>query len=340
MRRPDLLLTVVIAIFAGCTREHTNAQTSPALAPVRVQVVPVQHTLAPAPTEITGTVRPIERAVIAAKISATIESLPLTLGQAVKRGELLARLVAPEFGARLAQARAQLNQAEREEKRNRELAATGADTADAARAAADRLRAARAAVAEAEAMLAYTEIRAPYDGRIAQKLAYAGDLASPGQTLLVLESSASLQIEAAVPASLAAGLTLGANVTARVAEIAAPFNCAVAEIAAAADAATHTVLVKLTLPATDTALSGRAARIELAGPVFETLSVPASAVTRFGQMERVFVVTNGCAQLRLVKTGVLSGDRIEILSGVAAGENIVVAPPGALHDGQSVTLAP
>ena len=341
MRRPPLaLLAVVVATLAGCGREHPGASTEPALASVRVQVAPVQRELTPASVEITGTVRPVERAVIAAKISATIESLPLILGQAVKRGDLLARLVAPELAARLAQARAHLEQAEREERRNRELAATGADTADAVRAAAERLRAARATVAEAEALLAYTEIRAPYDGRIAQKLAYVGDLASPGQPLLVLENSGALQIETAVPASLATTLALGADVPVQISSAAVPTVARVAEIAGAADPATHTVLVKLDLPSPDAAWSGRAARVELRGAPAEALFLPATCVTALGQIERVFVVTAGHAQLRLVKTGATRGDRIEILSGVSAGENVVIAPPGTLRDGQPVTTAP
>ena len=138
----------------------------------------------------------------------------------------------------------------------------------------------------------------------------------------------------------AAALTLGTRLNVRVAEVAAPFRCSIAEIAAAADSATHTVLVKLALPATDAALSGRAARTELAGPATETLSVPTSAVTRFGQMERVFVVADGRAQLRLVKTGATRGERIELLAGAAAGETVVVAPPPTLRDGQAVTSAP
>lgn len=328
-----------VAALAGCSRGSASA---PALvsASVRVQVAPVQREIAPALVEVPGTVRPVERAVIAAKISGTIESLPLTLGQTVKRGELLARVAAPELTARLAQTRAQLEQAVREEKRNRELAATGADTADAARAAAERLRVAQAAVSEPEAMLAYTEIHAPYDGRVAQKLAYPGDLATPGSPLLVLESSAALQVEVPVPASLAAGLALGTALSVHLAGVANPFACTVAEIAAAADSATHTVLVRLALPATDAPLSGRAVRIELPGPPTEALLVPASAVTRFGQMERIFVVADGRAQLRLVKTGATRGDRIELLAGAAAGESVVAAPSATLHDGQPVTSAP
>jgi RND family efflux transporter MFP subunit len=341
VRAPPLpFLAAGFILLVGCTRQPTDSLTATTQAPVRVQVASIQGDPIATIVEITGTVRPAERAVIAAKISGVIESLPLTLGQTVQRGELLVRLAAPELAARLAQTRAQLDRAEREEKRERDLAATGADTADAARAATERLRAARAALAEAEAMLAYTEIHAPYDGRVAQKLAYPGDFASPGQPLLVLESTAPLQIEAAVPASLATTLALGAPLSASVSNVATPFRCVVAEIAAAADPTTHTVLVKLALSASDAALSGRAARVELPGPRAETLLVPVNAITRLGQMERVFVVTGGKAQLRLVKTGATHGDRVELLAGVSAGEQFVVAPPATLHDGQPVAAAP
>ncbi len=338
--RSTLLSFLALVSLAGCSREHSGPPAESALASVRVQVATVQREIAPAIVETTGTVRPAEHAVLAAKISGIIESLPLTLGQSVKHGELLAHLAAPEVAARLAQARAQFETAQREERRNRELAATGAETDDAARAAAERLHAARAAVEEAEAMLAYMDIRAPYDGRVAQKFAYAGDLATPGQPLLVLESSAALRVEAPVPASLAATLALGAELPVQIADVPAPTIGRVAEIAAAADSATHTVLVKLDLPSPDAVWSGRAARLALRGSPVETLLLPASCVSRFGQMERVFVVIAGHAQLRLVKTGAIRGERIELLSGVAAGENVIVAPIGTLHDGQPVTSAP
>ena len=143
-----------------------------------------------------------------------------------------------------------------------------------------------------------------------------------------------------MPASLAPSLRLGTELEVCVTDIATPFHCAVAEISAAADSTTHTVLVKLALPATDAWLSGRVAHVKLSGPAAERLLVPASAVSRFGQMERVFVVQEGRTQLRLVKTGATHGDRVELLAGVAAGENVVVAPPAILRDGQPVTLAP
>lgn len=329
---------MAILSLSSCSRKRAEAP-APALTSVRVQVTTVQREVAPAIIEVPGIVRPAERATIAARIPGVIETLSVTLGQSVKRGELLVGLATPELSARLAQARVQLEQAEREEKRNRELASSGADTADAARAAAERLRSASAAVAESEAMLAYAKICAPYDGRVAQKLVYAGDLATPGLPLLVFERASALQVEAAVPASLAPALMLGAEFAIQVSSVAAPTTGTVTEIAAAADPVSHTVLVKLDLSSPDPAWSGRTVRVQLRGEPAETLLVPTGCVSRFGQIERVFVVADTKAVLRLVKTGALHGDRIELLAGVTAGETIVLAPPGTLRDGQPILAA-
>ena len=59
-----------------------------------------------------------------------------------------------------------------------------------------------------------------------------------------------------------------------------------------------------------------------------------------GQMELVFVVVNGHAQLRIVKTGKRIGDEVELVSGVDAGEQVVMDGAGTLVDGQPLTIKP
>jgi hypothetical protein len=73
-------------------------------------------------------------------------------------------------------------------------------------------------------------------------------------------------------------------------------------------------------------------------PVGETsaLRVPATAVTQRGQMELVFIVSDGKAQLRIVKTGKRLGNEVELVSGVSAGERVVVENLAGLVDGQPV----
>jgi hypothetical protein len=78
----------------------------------------------------------------------------------------------------------------------------------------------------------------------------------------------------------------------------------------------------------------------VAMPVGETsaLRVPASALVQRGQMELVFIVSDGKVQLRLVKTGKRIGNEVELVSGVAAGEKIIAENVAGLIDGQPVEV--
>lgn len=291
--------------------------------------------------EVTGTVRPVQRAVIAAKVMGTIEQLSVTLGQRVRTGELLLQISAGEIGARVAQAKSQFNAASRDLERERALLQKGASTADMVKGLEDRFAAAQAMVREAEVMLGYVRIQAPFDGVVTRKMANAGDLASPGGPLLELEGASGFQIEVGLPDSLAAGLPAGSSLRVDVPVAAVSFTGQIAELSSAADASAHTVTAKISIPAGTAVRSGQFARVQVPGAPVKALLVPAEAVTRLGQIERVFVTgSDNRALLRLVKTGGTRGDRIEVLSGLDDGERVVVAPPVGLREGQALEFQP
>lgn len=325
-------------LLTGCARHENSAvRTDRPPLPVRVAVVSVEQF--PVFLEVPATVRPAERAIIASKLTGTVETFPLGLGQAVAAGDVLLTLSAPETEARLRQARAQLAEATRAAERERALVAKGAAAPDAQRDADDRLRIVQASAAEAEAMLSYATVRAPFAGVITEKYLLVGDLATPGLPLLVLESTAHLRAEGAIPENAATGLRLGTPLAVAVEDGAAFVTGHIEEISGAADPVSRSIRVKVALPE-GSARSGQFARLRVSHAKADTLLVPASAVTRFGQMERIFVLEQGRALLRLVKTGRGIDDRIEILAGLNAGEQVVLSPPAALRDGQPVTITP
>jgi membrane fusion protein, multidrug efflux system len=189
-------------------------------------------------------------------------------------------------------------------------------------------------------MLGYATVRAPFDGVIAQKFANACDFASPGFPLLTLEGTADFQVEAPVPDSLTDRLTSGVELTIEVPAVGTTFTGKLAELSSAADANAHTVLAKISVPASVAVRSGQFARVQVPGAPVATTLVPASAVARLGQMERVFVAAeNNRSVLRLVKTGAVRGDFVEILSGLDQGERVVVAP-ATLREGQPLEVLP
>jgi RND family efflux transporter MFP subunit len=330
-------LAAVLAL-AGCGRHsESSSAAASSLPPAKVRVAIVQTERLPDITVVAGVIRPVQRAQIAAKVMGAIEEMPVTLGQHVKTGDVLVKISAGEISARVAQAQSQLNAARRDLERERSLLKQGASTADMVRGLEDRFAAAEAQVREAETMLSYATVRAPFDGVIARKSASAGDLASPGFPLLELEGTDGFQVEAAVPDSLAAGLKPDTKLVVEVPALDTSFEARLAELSSAADPNAHTVLAKLAVPADARVRSGQYARIQVPGSPVASLTVPAGAVSAMGQMERVFVTgADGRTALRLVKTGATRNDRVEILAGLDAGERVVVEPPAGLREGQPV----
>ncbi len=322
-------------LAAGCHRETPPPASAPAVA---VRVAEVRATTEQRRTELPGNVRAVERAVVAPKVMGTIASLSISLGQSVKKGDVLARISANEINARLAQAEAGLGQARRDLERETGLLAKGASAAETVRSMEDRVRLMEATVAEARTMLTYTTITAPFDGVIARRLVNEGDLASPGVPLLEIENPAQQRVEVEVPDGLAA-VAVGAEAPVRIGELELPGR--VAEVSPALDPVARTFLAKVDLPAGAAVRSGQFARVSWPAGEGRALVVPATAVTAFGQMERAFVVADQKAVLRLVKTGARHGETVEILAGLAAGERVVADPAAAnLRDGQPVEVKP
>ena len=193
-------------------------------------------------------------------------------------------------------------------------------------------------MAEAQTLLGHAKIVAPFAGMITRKLADVGDLAAPGKLLLELEDPTALRLEADVPEALIDRLKTGARFKIRISSLTNELEGITSEITPVADPGSRTFLVKFDLPQAEGLRVGQFGRAQI--PVGEgaALRVPASALIQRGQMELVFVATEGRAQLRLVKTGKRVGGEIEVVSGISAGEKVVSDGATNLTDGQPLTI--
>jgi membrane fusion protein, multidrug efflux system len=327
-------------LLASCGRHEaaTHEPTALPTAAVRVQVARLQpHTAA---EEVVGTVRSKLRAMVEAKISGRLLEYTAIPGTKVKKSDLLARLENQEIQAKVDQARAMLEQAQSDFSRQKQLIESKATTRQDFDAAEARVKVTAASVSEAETLAGYARVTAPFDGVITRKLADVGDLAMPGKPLLEIEAPTALRFEADLPEAMLDRMSLGARMQVRIAALPQPLEAVVSEIAPVADPVSRTFLVKLDLPAADGLRTGQFGRVAV--PVAETklLLVPAASVIRRGQMELLFVVKEGHALLRLVKTGKVLSDGIEILSGLEEGERVVINDAAKLIDGQPVTIQP
>jgi len=337
MKAP-LLLAAVAFVLAACGRREAP-QMAEALPAASVRAEAVQLATHPAREEVVGTVRAKLRAAIEAKVSARIESLLVAPGQPVRTGDVLAQLDAREIQAKLDQALAVREQAVRDLERARTLLAQKISTQAEFDAAQARERVAAGAAKEAETMLGYTKITAPFDGIVTRKLANVGDLAAPGRAIVEVEDPRALRFEADVPEALIANVKAGAAMPVRAGSGPA-MEALVAEMAPVADPASRTFLVKLDLPSAPGVRSGQFGRVLVPTGEVSSIRVPAAALVTRGQMEFVVVVAQQRAELRIVRTGKRTGGEIELLSGVSPGERIVVEGAAELRDGQPLVVKP
>jgi membrane fusion protein, multidrug efflux system len=342
MKKPEVSLLFLTAglmavLPAGCGKAP-NAAEPASLPAAAVRLQTVESRQRAATEDVVGTVRARLRSVIEAKVSGKIDKMLVVPGQQVKAGELLAELDAREIQARADQARAVRQQAEADLKRltslweQKILSQSELDNAQA------KFRIADASALEADTLLGYTKVTAPFAGVITRKHADVGDLASPGKPLLELEDSRTLRLEADVPEAVVGKLTLGDKLVVRIAALETELEGVISEIAPAADPNSRTFLVKLDLPSPPGLRAGQFGRVAMPVGRTTTLRVPVSAVVQRGQMEMVFVAKGDRAEMRLVKTGRRIGDEIELVSGVEAGEKVVAEGAAGLLDGQPLSI--
>lgn len=329
-----LLLLSTTPALAGA------ADTKEASAPVPVSVTTASEGEIPVLAEIVGTVQSAERAAIAAKVTGVITRMSVLLGSTVQTGDLLIAISAEEISARLNQAEAELARAKRNLEREQNLLLKNAATAETVKSMQDLHAIAQAGYREAKTMLGYTTITAPFAGVVTRKNVNTGDLATPGTVLLQIENNQRLQVTTAVPESLVLQIRTGDVLTVKVPAASVVVKGIVTEIGSAADPSSRTAPVTLDLPANPNLRSGQFARVLVPGKEGKTLLIPATALVPSGQMDRVFVVSEERARLRLVRTGRSHDGLIEILSGLEAGETVVVSNNQRLVNGQRLQIQP
>jgi len=336
-----LILCGVILLTPACKGKEAAEHAQPAPMPVQeVRVVSAAAQAAPHQNEVVGTVTAAESATVAAKVTGVISSLPISVGSAVRQGQMLVKISAAEINAPLAQSDTQLAQARRNLEREQRLLAKDASTRETVKNLEEAVRLAETAQQQAQTMVGYTTITAPISGLVAQKFANVGDLATPGAPLLTIENNNRLQVAVPVPEDLLAQVKSGDILPLTIPAAAFTGPGKVVEIAPATDPTSRTATVKLAVTAPGLR-PGQFARVTLPGTgAANTISLPATAVIAFGQMEKIFVVESGSAHLRLVRTGERHDGRVEILSGLSGSEQVVSEGAARLSDGQAVQVQP
>lgn len=326
-----------------------------------LKAAPAQAAVGMAASAFDGVVEAVRQTVVAAQVSGAVVQLDAKVGDRVSAGQLLLRIdaraadqTAAASEAQVQAARASLELATQDFARQKQLfqknyiSQAALDHAESAfKSAQAQASAQRAQAGAARTQSGFYTVRAPFAGVIAELPVALGDMAMPGRPLLTLYDPAALRVTAAVPQSVAAQTTAGLSPRIELPgqpAASAWLTPARLQLLPTVDAATHTLQLRADLPVNLASLPGIVpgmfARLWLilppaqakagAGPALATLSVPLQAIVRRAEMTGLYVLSpDGKPALRQVRLGRVDGDRVEILSGLMAGEPVVADPQSA-----------
>jgi RND family efflux transporter MFP subunit len=191
----------------------------------------------------------------------------------------------------------------------------------------------------ARQQLADSILVAPFDGAIRERRAAAGDYVAAGQTIAVLVRMHPLRLRLPVPEREAVGLAVGQEVRLKVEGDPAQYIGRLARISPAISEDSRTLAVEAEVPNLDGRLKpGSFARAEIVVRSNEpAILVPASSIVTFAGVDKVIGVSGDTTREQQIKKGRRSGDQVEILAGVKAGDPVVVEP-GNLVSGEKVRV--
>lgn len=354
MGSPTPRLALLIGLLlAGCPSADEAAEDEAVERVVSISASTAATDVVVDPVIVTGVVKPKREVVIAAEGSGRVIDLPAALGRRVARGEELARLDSAVQRAQLDQARAQADQAaaglelaEAELARVQELHGQGASTDRDLEAASIQVRtsraqhtAAAAAVRLAERAVSDTTLRAPFAGTISMVRLELGALVGPGTAAFGLVDLSETKIGLGVAGREVPLLQEGQPARVRIPSLGEQgFEGRLTAISPTTDPRSRTWPVEVTVPNPAGVLrAGMVARVQIVVGERQAVVVPEGAVVE-GDTPRVFVVEGDLAVERRVDLGRSADGRVEVRSGVQAGEQVAVLGSQHLSDGVKVSI--
>ena len=318
---------------------------------VRVPVQALGTQAVSAATMIDGVVQPVRQATVSAQASGRVASLLVKAGDHVRAGQLLATIDDRETqtgvqrgNAAVAQAQAELHNAQAQFNRTRELQSKGFVSSAALDVAEAQLKGAhagreQAGAVAAQAMLAqgFTRVGAPFDGWVQQTLAEAGDLAFPGKPLLVVYAPQPLRVVVQMPGTRSADARAATQTRIELDSAGAVATTIVPiarQIIPSADPVSQTSEWRWDLAPKDAAalIPGQPVQVQFTGVdtaagTGKTLMVPTQAIVRRGELTAVYVAQGKGFALRAIRTGgQKTAQSQEVIAGLRPGDVVALDP--------------
>ena len=343
-----LAAALLAAMLGGCggaaKKDPTTAGPETALLTTRDLAVVTRRDVATG-VPVQGTLRPLADVNLLAPFPDVIEQVLVREGQAVQRGQVLARMRTTSVAPAAASAEAQRRIAAADYQRMQNLLKEGAVAERDVENAEAQLRAAEAAAAVGHKRLDEATVRAPFTGVVAQRFLQSGDRVGDGDRLFRVVNIDQLEFTASVTTDALGQLKPGAAVALTVSGLEGrQVYGQVSRVNATVDQATRQVKVYVVVPNRDHRLAGdmfASGRIVLR-QASAALAVPGSGVTAGTDgAAHAWVVSGGRLHRRDVTVGLRDdqNDLVEVRSGLQSGDKVVIGSIEGLVDGQPVQLS-
>jgi len=344
------LLMVLISI-SGCGKQEDHPQTQISRT-VSAQLDTVNYEDVAETYTTSGTFISDERVEIASRISGFIRELPVREGEVVKKGQAIVTIDPTEVQSNISEAEARLTQAKRkaveaeaEYQRHKNLYEQKLIAEQLFRKvelqhqlAQEDLRVAQSSLDQAQSFLEYARIKSPVTGVVVEKFKQAGDLTTPGATILAIEDPARIVLRTFINEAYVQYIKEGDGVLITLDKDKTPMKATVSHLVPSADPATHSYLVKIAVEDASQLRVGMFARVEFDMGHKQVITIPMAAIITRADLPGVYVVdTQDIAHFRMVRTGRQFDENVEIISGLKVGDRIIVSSESVVKTGDRIT---
>jgi RND family efflux transporter MFP subunit len=305
---------------------------------------------------ISGAIKAVSSAVVKARVAGELQGLTLREGDAVKAGQIIARIDSSEYLARVRQAQqqaqaanAQVDIARRNFDNNRSLvdqgfiSKTALDTSAASLAAAEATyQAAQAGAEVAVKSLDDTVLHAPISGFISQRLAQPGERVAVEARIVEIVDLSRIELEASLSASESLEVRAGQIAVLQIEGAAKPVGAQVVRLNPSAVPGSRAVLVYLAIEAASGLRQGLFAQGYLATGRLQALAVPLSAVRTDEPQPYVLLVSQQQVlhqTVELGQRGELNGQTMVVIKGVPENSTLISGTVGSLRAGTNVKFS-
>ena len=290
-----------------------------------VDVVVMQYSSVTDRIFSSGTVEANERIDLRAEVTGIVEAIYLTEGSRVQEGDLLLKINDSELQAQKSRAEYRYNLAAQQEERQRRLLEKGGVSQEDYDATLNQVNVFRSEMQLIDAQLEKTEIRAPFSGRIGLKYVSKGQFIGPDQPIASLQELDRVKIDFSVPERYAGRVQTGDLMRFDVQGIDSTFVGEVYAIEPRINTDTRTLSLRAISDNPEFLLyPGAFANIELVlEEIEEALMVPTISLIPGLNSQKVYVAVDGMVEERIVKTGIRTSEKVQILEGLNPGDQVL-----------------